>query len=118
MGPETIQRPNGKPYRPRRIFAQVIGEEDEGVLVLGTHNIARAQGLADRVAESTVGRGFTAVDPCLGWWRDGFESGWRAWVSDEVHGRAGVLFRDVVETGPLAGLDPWAEGEGRTDGSQ
>jgi hypothetical protein len=112
MEPETIQRPNGSPYRPRRVFAQAVGEEDEGVLVLGTHDLDRAQSLADKVARYIAGSGFVAVKPEAGWWRDGFECGQRRWVNDEVHGRAGVLFREVVETAPLAGLNPWAEGEG------
>jgi hypothetical protein len=116
MEAETIQRPNGKPYRPRRVFAQAVGEEDEGVLVLGTHDMARAQVLADKVARYIAGNGFVAAGPETGWWRDGFECGQRRWVSDEEHGRAGVLFRDMVEMTPLAGLEPWAEGRGGTDG--
>ncbi len=77
--------------------AQSVGEEDEGVLVLGTHDLVRAQALADEVARSVAGSGFAAVNPWRGWWRDGFECGRRAWVIDEVHGRAGVLFRDIAE---------------------
>ena len=112
MEAETIQRPNGKPYRPCRVFAQSIGEEDEGVIVLGTHDLSRAQVLADKVARYVAGSGFAAVRPESGWWRDGFECGQRRWVTDEEHGRAGILFREIVETAPLAGLNPWAEGEG------
>jgi len=95
---ETITRPNGKPYRSRRVTVQAVGEEDEGVLVLGTHDLDRAQALADQVARRIAGTGFVAVDPWRGWWRDGFENGARAWVNDEVRGRAGVLFRDIVES--------------------
>jgi hypothetical protein len=40
------------------------------------------------------------------------------WLRDEVRGRAGVWFREIVETEPLAGLEPWIVTEGGTDGSQ
>src|ERR1035441_868114 len=62
MEPETIQRPNGSPYRPRRVFAQAVGEEDEGVLVLGTHDLDRAQSLADKVARYIAGSGFVSAE--------------------------------------------------------
>ena len=96
---ETIQRPNGKPYRPRRVAAFTVGEDDEGVVVLGTHDLTSAQVLADELARRVAGPEYVAVDPWRGWWRDGFENGRRAWVCDEEHGRAGVLFRDIVEAG-------------------
>jgi hypothetical protein len=98
---EVITRPNGKPYRSRRVTAQAIGEEDEGVLVLGTHDLARAQALADQTAKRIAGSGYVAADPWRGWWRDGFENGRRSWVTDEVRGRAGVLFREIVEAPPV-----------------
>lgn len=102
---EVITRPDGRLYHPRRVVAYVTGEDAEGVLVLGTHDLARAQILADQVAEQAAGTGFTAVDPRTGWWRDGFEYGQRAWVADEVRGRAGVWFTEIVERTP-AGLMP------------
>jgi hypothetical protein len=94
-----IQRPNGKSYRPRRVVAYALGEEDDGVLVLGTHDIARAQVLADEVARWVAGKNCVAVRPWRGWFRDGFEGGQRRWVADEVHGRAGVCFPEIVEAG-------------------
>ena len=97
---EAIVRPNGKLYRPRRVTACAVGEDDEGVLVLGTHDLARAQFLADEMAEYVAGSGFAAVDPWLGWFRDGYRNGRREWVTDEVRGRAGVCFREIVETAP------------------
>ena len=42
-----VERPNGKLYQARKIVAYVVGEEDEGVIVLGTHDQQRAQVLAD-----------------------------------------------------------------------
>lgn len=97
---DPIIRPNGKPYRPRRVVAHEIGDEDEitcGVLVLGTHDQTRAQALADQLAQQVAGNGFVAADPYSGWYRDGFEMGRRQWVTDEVRGRAGVWFREIVE---------------------
>jgi hypothetical protein len=105
MSGEVIERPNGKPYRPRRVVAYGVGEDGEGVIVLGTHDLSRAQALADELARYVAGSGFVAVDPWRGWWRDGFESGERRWVSDEERGRAGVCFREIAEkavTGQLA----------------
>ena len=95
-------RPNGKPYRPRRVIAQVIGEEDEGVLILGTHDLQRAQALADQMAAHVAGSGYVAVRPWRGWFRDGFQAGRRQWVTDEVHGRAGVCFPEIAEHGPAS----------------
>ena len=103
---DEIQRPNGKPYRPRRVVAQAVGEEDEGVLVLGTHDLGRAQALADKLARYIAGSGFVAVQPETGWWRDGFECGQRRWVNDEVRGRAGVLFRDMEEADEVVPVGP------------
>lgn len=94
---EVIERPNGKLYRPRRVVAYICGEEDEAVLVLGTHDYARAQVLANQMAEYVAGSGYVAVDWVTGWYRDGFEMGHRQWVTDEVRGRAGVFFREIVE---------------------
>ncbi len=98
MEPEVITRPNGKPYRPRRVIAQVVGEEDEGVLILGTHDLARAQILADQMAEYVAGKGYVAVGPWRGWFRDGFRLGRREWITDEERGRAGVCFRGIEES--------------------
>jgi hypothetical protein len=98
---EVIERPNGKPYRPRRITANAVTDEDEllaGVMVLGTHDPGRAQPLADGYAVWRLGSGHVAVDPVTGWWRNGYSSGRLCWVTDEEHGRAGVWFREVVET--------------------
>jgi hypothetical protein len=104
---EPVTRPNGKVYHPRRIVAYEVagdGDYDDGVLVLGTHDIPRAQVLADRVAKRLAGSTFTAACPEAGWWRDGFEGGERRWVWDGVRGRAGVMFSALVETAP-AGLE-------------
>ena len=95
--PKLIERPNGKPYRARKVVAYVVGDDPEGVLVLGTHDVDRAQVLADQMAAYVAGADFVAASPETGWWRDGMEMGERQWVTDEVRGRAGVLFREIVE---------------------
>jgi hypothetical protein len=96
----VIMRPNGKPYRPRKVIAYPVGDEDEtttGVIVFGTHDAGRAQGLADQIAHWEVGSDFAAAEPECVWWGDTFEQGRRGWVTDEEHGRAGVFFREIVE---------------------
>ena len=97
---EVIQRPDGKPYRPRKLAAYAVTDDGDmlaGVMVLGTHDPGRAQPLADGYAVWQLGSGHVAVDPVTGWWRDGFGYGHRCWVTDEVRGRAGVWFREIVE---------------------
>lgn len=97
-----ITRPDGKPYRPRKVVAHAIVDEDGllcGVMVLGTHDVTRAQALADWYAVWQLGSGHAAAGPRPGWYRDGYECGHRCWVTDEVHGRAGVWFRKITERG-------------------
>jgi hypothetical protein len=96
----TLTRPNGKPFRPRKVVAHAVTDTDDllsGVMVLGTHDIPRAQKLADQYIPYWLESGYTAADPLTGWWRDGFDCGQRRWIRDEEHGRAGVWFREVVE---------------------
>jgi hypothetical protein len=100
--PAVITRPNGKPYRPRAVTANAVADEDQilcGVIVLGTHDLTRAQPMADQYARWQLGEGYAAASPLRGWYRDGFESGHRAWITDEEHGRSGIWFREIVETG-------------------
>ena len=98
METEVIERPDGRPYRPRKVIAHLVGEDYEGVIVLGTHDIARAQVLADALVRA-YDSGYVAAKPEAGWWREAFESGRLRWTADEVRGRAGVLFRDLAESG-------------------
>jgi hypothetical protein len=100
---ESIARPSGKAYQPRKCVAYPVTDGDYepvGVLVLGTHDTARAQLLADDWVAFYVDGGCVAVDPVTGWWRDGFGCGGRRWVTDEIRGRAGVWFREIVERSP------------------
>ena len=99
---EVIERPNGKAYRPRKVIAYIVvdGYEDAcGVVVLGTQDVARAQVLADQLVRAEVDGGCAAAAPVTGWFRDGYEAGHPMWVADEVRGRAGVLFTDIIEAG-------------------
>lgn len=98
--PETITRPNGKPYRPRKVTAEAIVDDDGvecGVVVLGTHDTARAQALANEYVARHVDSRDVAACPEPGWYRLGVDSGTFCWVTDEEHGRAGVWFREIVE---------------------
>jgi hypothetical protein len=81
--------------------ADVVTDEDEfvtGIVVFGTHDPQRAQALADRHAGwHAPDGGIVAASPERVWWRDGFESGRRCWIADEVKGRAAVWFREFAE---------------------
>lgn len=91
----VIIRPNGKPYRPRKVIAHAVGElgldDDCGVVVFGTHDIERARPLAQRAVGNFQGCAH-AIRPQRVWWRDGFECGERRWIYDNVNGRAVVSF--------------------------
>jgi hypothetical protein len=90
-----VTRQDGRIYQPRKIVAEGVGDEDEiltWVVVLGTHDAERARPLAQDYITWQLGRGHRAVSKGGGWWRDGFEGGQRAWVTDERRGRAGVWF--------------------------
>ena len=108
---KPIERPSGKVYRPRKVIAHAVADEDgltSGVMVLGTHDIERAQKLADECAAAWVESGYVAISPECGWFREGFEAGELRWLRDEERGRAGVCFRDIVEA---AGTPPAGEGD-------
>lgn len=103
MAEPAIQRPDGTLYRPRKITANAVTDDDEilcGVVVFGTHDIALAHPLADQYVAWQLDSGYVAAEPCTVWWRDGFDGGRRMWLTDEEHGRAGVFFREVVERTP------------------
>lgn len=107
---ESITRPNGKLYRPRKIVACAVTDDNDdfliGVMVLGTHDYHRAKPLANEYAVWQLGRGHKAVDWVTGWWRDAFENGRRCWAEDPVAGRAGVWFREIAETAAAEDEEP------------
>jgi hypothetical protein len=107
LGAETFTRPNGKTYQPLRVIAYMLHDDAEvesGVIVLGTQDAQRAQQLADELVTAQVGGTWRAVRPVLGWWRSGFYHGQQSWLTDEVKGRAGVLFQGIEEVvAPAAG---------------
>ena len=98
--PEAVTRPDGSVYKPRKVTANAVVDDDElltAVVVLGTHDVGLAQKLADDYACWQLGNGHVAVGPVTGWWRDGWSYGRRVWLDDDVHGRAGVWFSEIVE---------------------
>jgi hypothetical protein len=98
----AIRRPNGRLYCPRKVTAYIVADEYEeacGVVVLGTHDIARAQLLADSLVRDCVDSREAAADPVTGWFREGIVYGRPMWMRDEVRGRAGVYFRKIIEAG-------------------
>lgn len=100
MTGDTVKRPDGRIYKSRKVVGHIVGDEDEipcAVLVLGTHDIARAQPLADRVARMYTEPGCVAARPETGWWRDSIRDGRPWWVEDDKRGRAGVMFRKIEE---------------------
>jgi hypothetical protein len=99
---EPVQRPDGRMYRPRKIIAYPVADDEEmtsGIMVLGTHDVSRAQPLADRCASAWVDGGYVAIEPETGWYREGYEAGRPMWLRDPVKGRAGVWFHEVAEGG-------------------
>lgn len=92
---ELLTRPNGKPYCPRSV--RVHRWEDDadtgytcGVIVLGTHDLERAQRLAERACQHWYG--MHAFTPHPGWYRLGIRRGEPTWIVDTVRGAAGVHF--------------------------
>lgn len=87
-----LTRPNGKPYRARKVVVEAWEDDggDCGCIVLGTHDIARAQPLADEACE--LWHGMPATQPECGWWRLTYYYGSLRWMTDPIRGRAGVYF--------------------------
>ena len=101
--PEVITRPNGKPYRPRKVSCHAVADEWDdvvAVLVLGTHDAEAARPLAEDCVRLWAGSDCTAVRPSTGWWREAIRDGQRWWTDDEARGRAGVRF-EVAERGEV-----------------
>lgn len=98
----VIERPNGKPYRPRnaglRARAWENPDDDCGVVVLGTLDPDRARSFAEEMCAHWFDLP-VAVDPVPGWYREGFHYGERRWTQDEERGAPGVMFR--AEDAPL-----------------
>ncbi len=97
---EPVQRPDGRMYRPRKVIAYPVADADEmtsGVVVLGTHDVERARKLADSCAAAWVDAGYVVAEPEVWWFREGFDAGRPMWLRDEVKGRAGVMFHEIVE---------------------
>lgn len=87
---ETMLRPNGKPYTPRKGLRQ-IGFYDENenrdyVVVLGTHDIDKAREFGRPYRCAYLGEAWR------GWGRWTIRNGEQWWDFDPVRGAAGVVF--------------------------
>lgn len=99
----AVRRLDGRLYRPRKLRAFLLDGDGEAndsvrVLVLGTHDVIRATGLA-RVLCRAWDRGYEPHDPTQGWWRSGIRDHTEWFEPDERRGRAGVMFEvgEVLE---------------------
>lgn len=94
-----LVRPNGKPYRPQKLTVKLTADDigdPAGVIVLGTHDLAAAQVLADAEADR-YDHGYAAAGPVTGWYRLVPCNGELTWIDDPVRGRAGVWFQRIEE---------------------
>jgi hypothetical protein len=102
-----IERPNGKPYRPRSIRTAVWEDDDAwsewrgGAVVMGTHDVEAARPLATAAIRRHFDAELVAANPEVGWWRLSFHFGELRWMPDEQRGPAGVMFT-AVEVGCVA----------------
>jgi hypothetical protein len=90
-----ITRPNGKIYQPRLIRAYVTYTgypEDDGVIVLGTHDPDEALPYAQRALDYSPLSGCYPAKCSNGWWRSTIRNHEPFWEWDEVRGAAGVCF--------------------------
>jgi hypothetical protein len=95
-----VTRPDGRVYRPRKVIALGVADADDflcGVVVLGTHDVTVARLLAEAYARWQTGEGTEAAEPEAGWFREGLDYGNPVWMRDEVRGRAGVWFHELLE---------------------
>ena len=112
MNTETIVRPNGRVYTPRKGLRQ-IGFEDENswtsyVAVLGTHDIEKAR---------AFGSGYWSpylVEPRLCWVKSVMRNGQQYIATDAyVHGAAAVVFIESDDPDLVASVD--TSGRSRND---
>lgn len=104
-----ITRPNGSIYRPRKIRAQFLGNEDEttGIVILGTHDLQDARARAEVALRDLNGGGFDFLlrpsDPGKRVWYRQTLGGWYEdsplymFISDDERGAAGVEFDVITE---------------------
>jgi hypothetical protein len=90
----SIERPNGKLYRPRAVRVDYMDDEDNWreeypykTVVLGTHDVdaARERAVQGRVCQYLI-------NPRIDWLRLGYESGRLCWIHDAERGAACVVF--------------------------
>jgi hypothetical protein len=84
-------------------YRDILGQYDRTILHADEGAARRLAEVSDALIETArelirqLGRGHVAVSPVTVWWRDGFTSGRRGWVTDEKHGRAGIWYQEIVE---------------------
>jgi hypothetical protein len=95
-----ILRPNGKVYRARAAVRahswenlDTFSGDEQGLLVLGTHDLERAQNFANEMVAYWYGSNFPATLLSQGWFRLGYQYGDIRWVADELTGRPGFSFQ-------------------------
>lgn len=96
-----MTRPDGRLYQPVKVAAEFTSndrDDEAGVIVFGTHDVARALELAQRHVDYYWGAGYVPVAPETVWWRQGYGANHaRIFEEDKVRGRAGVWFADIAE---------------------
>ena len=99
---ETMRRPDGRTYRPRRpglrVYAwenrESTGNERAGVIVFGTLDPDKARDIAHEMCAAWYGDAdaYHVAEPTPGWWRNSYSYSGPTWIADERRGSAGVMF--------------------------
>lgn len=90
-----------------RAYDNEHGDPVVVMVTTGTFDVSRLVGLMekgrceDHDRADAILRGVRRHNG--GWYRNGFDGGQRQWLSDDVRGRAGVWFREIVETAEAPG---------------
>ena len=95
----TLNRPNGKVYRPRKPpRALLLGDDYDTVLVLGTWDLELAVKTAQIVLDRELGSDFVPISPDFGWYEEKYRRGDLTWVYNNEHGQAGIMF-EITDLG-------------------
>lgn len=94
---EPVVRPNGKTYQPRKVVTWRWDNDgyfnnDMGCVVIGTHDLDLATAEAASAIRFWFDADLVPTKPAAGWFRCGYDASGPAWIRDEAHGRAGVMF--------------------------
>lgn len=92
---EAIKRLNGCLYQPKKLVVESWDNEEPGeygVFVIGTHDLAVAQPLADKLIQYWYEHDMIGTRPEKRWIRLGYGYNGPAWIDDFVRGRAAIQF--------------------------